>query len=456
MKYFVLLCSFFLCNDVVSQCPTHDLDLGFQADVDSFLIKYPNCTVLDVDVFVGNWWGDINNFAAFDNIEIINKRFEINTIPDLKDTIGFNNLKIVNGELIIANNLNLETIIGFSQLNYIKKLRIANNENLVNLKLLETLDSIELLEIDNSQNYSVKFYPDRSSFIRRLNLYGNIDFNVKDHIIGAESLVVSNNNFIKSFSDLYDISPKGIRRLEITDFNTFETIGLNYYAEIESVRLSHILNLILNGENSISRPIELTIKNCNGFTNLEPLEIYKIRRLALSHLEDLNSLIGMQSLELLTYLELIECNKILNVDVFQNAINLEAAVIVANENLSFCSIEPICNIVNIDPQKLIIVGNNGKCKTIDSVYYYCQLSHLNDLSKINIKLYPNPASSIIFFDFPSSENIKSISILNSLGKVLRRIEPTQNYISIKELNNGVFYLKVRADDQLLTVPFIKV
>src|SRR5690606_13477344 len=73
-----------------SQCPEGDLNFTTQAQIDQFIISYPNCV---------NFLGSIN---------IMN--------TDVVMLNGFNNLETIGGSLNILDNLNLTNINGFNNL----------------------------------------------------------------------------------------------------------------------------------------------------------------------------------------------------------------------------------------------------------------------------------------------------------------------------------------------------
>lgn len=74
-----------------------------------------------------------------------------------------------------------------------------------------------------------------------------------------------------------------------------------------------------------------------------------------------------------------------------------------------------------------------------------------------ISLYPNPASTILNIENTSGEKITSVSIYSVTGalvKELKNAEAVQS-ISVSELQNGIYFVKLQAGNQVLNSKFIK-
>ena len=73
-------------------------------------------------------------------------------------------------------------------------------------------------------------------------------------------------------------------------------------------------------------------------------------------------------------------------------------------------------------------------------------------SKFNV--YPNPAKDFLTID-SRNINISSVNVFNVLGtKVLERKELNDNKLDISSLSNGIYFLKISADNATLTKKFI--
>lgn len=94
------------------------------------------------------------------------------------------------------------------------------------------------------------------------------------------------------------------------------------------------------------------------------------------------------------------------------------------------------------------IGTPGAVNDIDP-----SLS-VNDFSVGSIKIYPNPASDFITIE-SNTTVITSISVYDILGKnVLSQNELINNRLNVSMLNNGVYFLKINADGNIVTKKII--
>jgi len=63
----------------------------------------------------------------------------------------------------------------------------------------------------------------------------------------------------------------------------------------------------------------------------------------------------------------------------------------------------------------------------------------------NIRIYPNPASSVIKISNSKSIDLNRIEILNVLGQEIMQINPENEFIDISYLSNGTYFLKIEDD-----------
>ena len=74
-----------------------------------------------------------------------------------------------------------------------------------------------------------------------------------------------------------------------------------------------------------------------------------------------------------------------------------------------------------------------------------------------VKLYPNPANSIVTIESQSSINLKSVEIFNSLGQLLQAIPNDNNQLNIdvSQLQIGTYFVKVHSDKGVGVSKFVK-
>ncbi|PCI99852.1 MAG: hypothetical protein COB15_03445 [Flavobacteriales bacterium] len=82
------------------------------------------------------------------------------------------------------------------------------------------------------------------------------------------------------------------------------------------------------------------------------------------------------------------------------------------------------------------------------------LSTLNEQTEnINLKLYPNPASTELTINTELA--IQKISIFDVSGKIIRSLTPATNTINISDLKNGTYFIEVKGKEKILTQKFVK-
>ena len=80
----------------------------------------------------------------------------------------------------------------------------------------------------------------------------------------------------------------------------------------------------------------------------------------------------------------------------------------------------------------------------------------NDLSS-KISLYPNPASTVINIENRTGEAINSVAIYSVTGALIKQISnvPESTAISIAELQNGIYFVKMQVGSQVINSKIIK-
>lgn len=86
-------------------------------------------------------------------------------------------------------------------------------------------------------------------------------------------------------------------------------------------------------------------------------------------------------------------------------------------------------------------------------FYKTYQSYLgvNDVKKVQVKIYPNPAKDIL--NITSEKPIKSIEIYDVLGRLIKT--ETKNNINVSQLSKGNYLIKIKTGDQELIEKFIK-
>jgi len=99
-------------------------------------------------------------------------------------------------------------------------------------------------------------------------------------------------------------------------------------------------------------------------------------------------------------------------------------------------------------------NNNGIPDYLDSAV---ALGVKNNDFRNLVSLYPNPAPTIINIENKSNEEIKSVSIYSITGALVKQINNAQEIkaISISELQNGMYFVKMQVGNQVINNKIIK-
>lgn len=118
------------------------------------------------------------------------------------------------------------------------------------------------------------------------------------------------------------------------------------------------------------------------------------------------------------------------------------SVSVANTGIYTCTITNECGTTITMPVQL----NVEVCMGID------ELSGFND-----IKLYPNPATNILYLTLPDPPNfeIQKVSIINMIGQTVYSGAGSDTHIDISSLNAGMYQLLLTTDKGNRSAKFIK-
>ena len=104
------------------------------------------------------------------------------------------------------------------------------------------------------------------------------------------------------------------------------------------------------------------------------------------------------------------------------------------------------------------VHNGDTTGTVYSDAFFEQYSDIKKLSDNKIRLYPNPANDVLYFDFLPNE-IKNVhlTIYNITGKNVfsKSNNNNDNTINISSLNKGIYFLEIKTVHQIEIRKFIK-
>ena len=85
-----------------------------------------------------------------------------------------------------------------------------------------------------------------------------------------------------------------------------------------------------------------------------------------------------------------------------------------------------------------------------------QLSVLTNL-KGRFLVYPNPVSNKLFISFPNNYEEAKVSIYNALGQIIfhKNIQKSEAFISLENLNSGIYFYKIESDSFIQSGKIVK-
>ena len=72
----------------------------------------------------------------------------------------------------------------------------------------------------------------------------------------------------------------------------------------------------------------------------------------------------------------------------------------------------------------------------------------------DLKIYPNPTSTVVTIDKPTDMIIESITIFNTLGQIENEFSMVEK-IDVSHLTSGIYYLRIQTDQGLTSTSFLK-
>jgi hypothetical protein len=107
--------------------------------------------------------------------------------------------------------------------------------------------------------------------------------------------------------------------------------------------------------------------------------------------------------------------------------------------------------------RCVVYDSLGGCHNTSSPASLSVPVSINDIELINIKFYPNPASSYITLDLPTNINNATVTIYSILGQkqILTTTNKSLTNIDIERLTNGVYLMEVSSDNKVGRQIFIK-
>jgi len=139
-------------------CPTEDVVLRTQEDIDEFAATYPNCTNMPVGIFITEdraTPGDVMDFSPLSFIETIAEHLVFWRVRSATDFSGFENLTSVGDVLGINSMANVTSLNGLQNVETVGWFQVTSTRNLTSLDDLTALTTIEdRIVISSNRNLS--------------------------------------------------------------------------------------------------------------------------------------------------------------------------------------------------------------------------------------------------------------------------------------------------------------
>ncbi|PKA83447.1 putative secreted protein (Por secretion system target) [Ulvibacter sp. MAR_2010_11] len=458
MKKLLLLSTLFVCVQIsFGQCPSADIVLTSQADIDNFATTYPNCTVLTHDLRVDGVNSDIINLNGLapitDAVDIIILTTQITNL------IGLDNLESVT-HLALWGNPGLQNMSGLDALQSVGQLEIWVNSGLLSMDGMDNLQAIEQLNLFGNSNLS-----DISQFsfvqnLRSLTLGGNS----LSSLAGLENLqtvledVAISDESVINFNELSNLQSIGgsllLSNSSVEDVSAFSNITslIDLYV-VECPNLTNLAGL-QNVDNISGR---LRIGFNPGLTNLSAFNtITNVTNLDIYENENLESLQGLENLNQVTERMLIMDNPFLtSIEAINGVspVSINELVILNNTSLSVCNNNFVCAVINEPSVNKSINNNASGCNSVAEVIESCILGISEAELALAIGVYPNPVSDKLTISVSDAITFEKAVIYSVLGQQI--VNSSEKVTDVSFLSQGIYFVNITTNKGEMVYKIVK-
>lgn len=444
---FSVLCSLFFVFSA-AQCPSGNISLNSQTDIDNFLIAYPNCTELLHNLNIHDDDDTIIDLSPLSNLTYVGGNLTVRKFISSTTLYGLHNIIEVGGDLTFHFNSGLTSLSELNNIVFVGgNLRITENPLLTSLSGLDNLISVgrhitiknnngltSLLGLDNLESVEGFLYIGVNNALTSLSALSNLSSIAEGGILSGYGFTIEENNSLTSLSGLENIVSieGGILIVNnplltsLTGLDNIESIGGNVVID-SNATLSSLSNFSelssIGGLFRVSNNPQLT--TLSGLNNLESIGGY----LWISGNNALSDISAIQ-----------------NIDPTTIVPHLTTGVTITNNPaLSVCNLPNICTYLGYDvaTRPRNISGNAGGCISVQAVQNACTLS-VSDIGFSQKKLYPNPVESTLFLD----QEVQKITLTDLTGKVLTT-QNNSNQIDMSVFQNGVYLITIETDENVV-------
>jgi hypothetical protein len=402
-----------------AQCPPGNVTLATQAQVNQFVIDYPNCAVISgfLKMQVGSGTSDITDLSALHNITTVTGNLEFNNNQLLQNINGLSHITTIGGSLAFANN-GLQNINGLSALQSVGGyIYVAQNNALQNLNGLHSVNQIT----------------------------GHID--------------ISNNNLLTNISGLQNISPS-IAGLTIQNNALLSICNLsNFCTYLANPAGTHPRNIVNNAGDCISEQAVVAACNAPAAGCLQsslaqwPANTFTPSCTGSAEVIAPNAWTGEYSKVQLTAgneytfsssvaTDFITISNEDGTTAYMFGTSSVTGTATVNETVRFyLHLDSLCNSGdNVDRSRMVqCIGN----------------SSVSELDTNKLSYYPNPVTDVL--NIANDKIITDVSVINILGKTVmsKTVNSTTTQIDMTSLPSGNYFIKVTLDGMIKTVTVVK-
>ena len=321
------------------------------------------------------------------------------------------------------------------------------NNSLVKMMVLKSVSSVVALKFEDSTN------PAFSTIVEVTNSITNGDW---------EELTF---NFGTSFGNTYDrmvVIPDFIERAENKtiyfdqiSFNVNNTLEDYYLEDIDFESTGFGANWVWTTDNNYTDPpLEMVANpNTGGANNSSTVAKFTSTTAgdpwALTYTDNIGSFTFTEANSMVTIM--VRKSKVSDVGLkFEGPGGIYKEIKISNtltngdwEQMSFDFSSEIGNTFN----RFVVIPDFDDSRFQDHVSYFDQISFGNQTAGFDdyainfVKMYPNPANSIVNFSSPSNE-VLEVAIYDMLGKQVLRSVRVHSQLNISSLHAGIYFVNL--------------
>lgn len=409
-------------------CPSSGFPSYYNCDdLEQFVIEYPDCTCLPSTLRLPYTSGDLTDYIGLSQIDSIRGTLICDEC-ELSSLVGLENLTYIGGNVTIDEPHGpIENLQGLNQLTYIGG----------SLNIWETRDLTSTAGLDN-----LAYIGNNIEFRTNNNL---VDIVGLDNISTlAGNLWLEENYLLNDLSGFESFSAIGgyLRIWENTSLTSLqgldnlEMIGGDIYIDNSPLleKLDELSTLNSVGGNIILLD-NASLTDITGLSSIETFsgQIYILDNDILTSLEGLNNISANQ----IEYLALLNCDE-----------------------LTFCSLDNICQYLNEELGPANISLNSNGCNSESEVKDHCIALGTNEIdTEYVFDIFPNPFTQEAIFETKIQLEKIELHIYNSFGsriKSFTNLSGNRLLIKRSHLPNGFYIVKLFQNKKFLGTKIIVV